>query len=355
MRFLRGFLGLAAACSDPPPALWNLPDVPIEGGTAEEREAVHAELLEIDRWLGPGRLRLHVVRIEAVAPPYGGKYVGDGVVLLDDDLEGTLEIRTVTRHEVCHALDDAEDQSGPPMGVLDQIAESLETSEAIRDLSASGWRAEAFAQTCEITPFVTHLLATRCPEDDPRIAEIASWLLDRVWTESEPPSEAPLATPVVFQPPESGTIPGHPWNDGSVRATTDPALVQVTLVDDTGFNDVWVVDRETGQVVTDRDVDPEQLPRIDTPISPALWGWAFPYGLEGVAVIEMLRVEVSEIGWADERMLWLDDGGSWAPVRDGCWKGSPGFPRDPFVADDRAWLSWYDGERYLWAPIGARP
>src|SRR5687768_5638043 len=99
-----------------------LTSVPIHGGTAEQRAAVQSALVAFDSDIGVDRLALYSVRFGGVDSCCWGRY-SNGRVFLAPNISVDA-IPLVARHELCHALDDAEGWLSDERGdLLDRLAE----------------------------------------------------------------------------------------------------------------------------------------------------------------------------------------------------------------------------------------
>jgi hypothetical protein len=328
----------------------KLPDVPIEGGTAEQQAEARAELLDFDQWIGPGRVRIASLTFERVEGPHVATYKRPQRSVVVESSTPLHEVRQVVRHELCHALDFAEDLVRDPSDLFDHLGGQVEArlQEGV-DLSDRGLRGEAFALVCEQAPLTMHLLAEPCSHEDPLASSAATWLVDRVWTSFRPPLAAPLGTPVPFT--GGASVEGQSWTDVTVRSTSDPALVYVTL-----FDGEWPVarhaDRETGEVV-DSNADPIFLLSADDlyVAEPPLSGFFLPLGSVEGPTIGFLKFDIEGIDMVQDRILWRDsDTGDWAPIGSGCVP-EPGEELDVFIGGDRAWTSWLEDNQVYWAPI----
>src|SRR5688572_17821611 len=93
-----------AACG----TLGLLPDTPIVGGTESQRTLVREELAEFDTFVGSGRVRVsEILFTDLKAGSSGGYSRWTKRIELDGELED-LDVRSMLRHELCHALDGRE-------------------------------------------------------------------------------------------------------------------------------------------------------------------------------------------------------------------------------------------------------
>ena len=142
------FLLLSQGCKARVP----LSEVPITGGTKAQREAVRAGLLDFEHWIGFDRVHLTEVRIEDLEGDNQGLwYERRALILLDEevsDLDKTL------RHELCHALDSAEDLS-EGRSVLKSLGQPYTKPDVPSD-QQEPWT-EAFAEVCSLGPLASAL------------------------------------------------------------------------------------------------------------------------------------------------------------------------------------------------------
>jgi len=152
---------------------YALGDVPLHGGTEEQRLTVRLELLRLEDWIGDD------VRLRAVAFDHLGRHAGrysraTRKVLIDQQLP-LFELPEVTRHEVGHAvghqrdLDDARDY---------EDAFHL-LSEFPKGYPERRRNSEGLALLLETTPF---RLATQCGAS--AVTEHRTFLLQEAWTQA---------------------------------------------------------------------------------------------------------------------------------------------------------------------------
>lgn len=344
---MRSLLALAlAGCT----TAFDLPDVPIKGGTEEQREEARAELLDFDAWVGEDRVQLSKIEFEPLGGTLGGTYEPKRQIVSVEPSVELHDVRGIIRHELCHALDHTEDLFGRPSEIFDTLGDRLERSPAFtRELDHDDWRREAFAQICEHAPQTASLLTQSCPEDDPLIREAMSWVSEHVWTSFEPPFEAPLGTPVRFE----GVAPsGLPWRSASVRATTDPDLVVVIGSDGESTTAIHA-ERETGALV-ESEAREIQIPGEDAlyRAAPPLTGLMVPFGGGEDPFLVWLYLEVAGASALQDRFLWGNaETGEWMPIGDGCLLGIE-EEMDFFYGDSRAWIARVEEGIISWAPVG---
>ena len=156
-----------------------LVDVPVRGGTPEQRAAVEGELRTFAEDIAPEALELHSVRIEAFADDdYAeGRYRNQRVHI--DETLSIVDMRFVTRHELCHALDDswgwASSQVPSDPDLVAWQRRHNRVPEAVDDQ-----REETFALLCGRGPALLDAMSRRACQRDPSFvapaaADVLAW------------------------------------------------------------------------------------------------------------------------------------------------------------------------------------
>src|SRR5687767_4147100 len=102
---------------------FDLSDVPIVGGTDEQRAVVREELEAFDRDVGPGRLRLSAVVFASLTDDRRGFSNGPtNRIRIEEELVPE-DLGRIVRHELCHQLDRDEELLAAPVAALDAFAE----------------------------------------------------------------------------------------------------------------------------------------------------------------------------------------------------------------------------------------
>jgi hypothetical protein len=194
------------------------------------------------------------------------------------------------------------------------------------------------ALVCEHGPFSAHLASAPCPGDAALAAEVAGWLLDRVWTGFDPPP----APPALGLPHAAWVAPTDVESFGMVGAGDDIQLWWSPGVDH------GLIDLHTGVLLGYTGVfaerpDPDPLDGIPIGVSASEEaGWSEgPAALVGYLHRYPLEVPAPR--------LLFHDGDAWGAVPDGC------VDRDlveVFAAEDRVWFAWLEGRTLSWSPIG---
>jgi hypothetical protein len=163
-----------------------LGDAPIVGADDAQMLTLVRELLaEFEQDVGEGRVGLVEVRF-APRRTLGAFSPRTGRIVLADDLTPE-DLQDVLGHELCHALDFAEDLVARPVAEFDALGfEVVDPRRGGRPVQGSERfrRREAFAAWCALGPDTAqHLVASDEPE---RVTEAAHWLVERVWTGAVP-------------------------------------------------------------------------------------------------------------------------------------------------------------------------
>jgi hypothetical protein len=351
--------------------LYELDEVPIDGGTPEQRDAVRRELARFETWTGPGRVRLREIRfVDQVsnAEDLNGRYMWPiPRIELDTGLSvfGTAQM---TRHELCHALDRQED-----------LARSTSLLDGVVDRLEPGWPdglyqtkreelSEAMAELCDEGPATTTLLDPECPGDPPGLGPLADWFAGTVWT-GEPDlwtddelTAWPTAPPhrVSFAP--DAVAVGGSWSGDSMFYTVIRADGQD---DPSAWTREWGwLDVETGdEVLPDHPSDASQI-EWEAP-APLPVGLSFgpepevedvwiPVVVRGEGDQAVAIVQTSLLGdgldrLADRAILWDADAGTWSKIEACLTEVAAPFG----TADAYWWLAWVDDQDLWWAPVTA--
>lgn len=168
---------VSSGCDDP----GSLGATRIVGGTAQERRDVRAELEAFEAWVGTDRVRLSKVMVEQPPHPDADGLQRGRRVWVRPGL-GTFGTRRTLRHELCHALDQAED-----------LVEGFEPAEVFDDPvfdpflagSDADPRKEVMARICEAGPTTIRALREPCPSEAPAITAVVEWTGSAVYTAVE--------------------------------------------------------------------------------------------------------------------------------------------------------------------------
>lgn len=318
-----------------------LSEVPITGGTKEQRDAARAELLDFEGWVGAERVRLAEVRFEDL--PKEGQGLWDerrARVTLDEEV---ADLGRTLRHELCHALDSAEDLSeGRP--ALKSLGAPY-TAADVTSAKQEAWM-ESFAEVCELGPVAAAIAqASSCVDDHEELLQALGYTIQEVWIgQPMPPALLVGDTLGGFEFDQLlGTVESY-----TVLPTTDPEFLHLVISLDAGVTEIQV-DAQTG----------EQAPRTIEPVERVLEP---PSGLAGVPSKVLKRV-----GWPEgpgaavveyvipehpplSPRLAMHDGTEWRPVAKICpWE--KGVDVDLFTAQGQVWYAWDEDDILHWVPL----
>jgi len=339
-----------------------LPEVPVVGGTAEQRAQVAAELVDFDEQIGTERLFLSEVRFEPLDFE-GLIHLTSRRIALDDNLDGG-RLDHVLRHELCHALDYSEDLAQIDQDFFDELGEAVAGAEDSRidevSLDARSLRSEALATYCGVGALAAFATAESCAEEAPQIAEIAVWLTEFVWSASRYDTLLDWAPAVhsswfaahdlrtydieadgTLQPPNGLAISGSigeasstAWDDGitdfsAVVDIDSGAVLSVALEDIEDEKDMWW---DLGDPPGGIECNYGGRPR----------GW-----LDGPAAA-WCTVEFVGLGRSDARLLVMSDSDlEWRATTNGC--ALPGY--ELFVARGAVWTAWIEDATVKWSEV----
>ncbi|MEN0068327.1 MAG: hypothetical protein AAGA48_39775 [Myxococcota bacterium] len=302
------------------------------------------------RWAGQDRVRLRYVEFADLGPR-AGVATTEGVIQLNQVLDGADAIRVAMRHELCHTLDFGEGLSTKALDWLDEFAANLPAASIVPIEGVDPnlqFRAEAFAELCEsLTPLAAQVVEQPCAPEEELFGTAARWMRQEVWREPPAPALEVGEEVVSFDLPFYD--PKDPWNRFSISATLDPdALLIESWNDANPVGAVWV-DRVTG-VQVDSLAQAVELPKVDdVPGELAPAGFLSLQGTDGFVVgTWYIRVEGS--GQSAPRVIAFD-GQTWRPVDDTCTKSISGFDRSLFVSNQQLWLGWENEGQAKWGPL----
>lgn len=339
MRLLLPLLSIACADADGP-----LGEVRIEGASPAFEAELRQELRAFELAVGAGRIHLRFVRV--VDEVHGDEDVAGGYrnhrILLAAGAPAS-----VLRHELCHAVHDADGLLDRPDPLWDEVAAGLFLYDeyaraALRDhyRTARRQRHEAMASFCGLGPAALDALTDPCPGEPPRAAEVADWLLRRVYRDHEDPG--PLERPAAV------TMDGWAEPVSSVRPGAGGDTVVVDVLGETTewrlADGAWV--GEGG----------EPGASIDQ-VEPL---WSGSYALSSAGAVDGRQAQRSwmplyHLGAAEERLFARtapdDDGcpgGCWRRVDEACAGPSREWM---FTIGADVWRAWSDGAMVRWDPI----
>ncbi len=329
-------------CATCPP----LGDVPIDGGTADQRATVGQELSSLE-----GALALYTcvdhVRIGGFfRPDRGGSYdrLTRRVALLDE-LE-TEDLPKVLRHEVCHAVD-------LQNGLVKDDEESFFYA-VPPDVTDHKLPNEAFADTCSLgQDTLLALWGVECAGDpDLRAAQLVS---EQVWVEDEVPDPVAALEPVASIGLRDVLPKGR--DPRLLGAITHLEVAQSEEPDRLVIESEWEglalgpfeVDARTGLRLEGRTVAAEREPPEPGEVPD---GWTPLVSTDDLVALggeaDGMTVTLAEVvlptGIARRLHVRVDDG-PWAPPLSPC--PEPGATRFFFV-DDELWTASADDHEIRW-------
>jgi len=343
----------------------DLGEVPVEGGTASQRDAVLQELDVFAEWIGPGRIELSRIEVTSTASHLddaSGFYYGPTArIQVSADLSPS-EIRETLRHELCHAVDFQGNLLDGPQPVFDTLATSIDGDEdhalhdAVVGRSNRTMRAELLAYVCQQAPLGTALLAKPCPDESSEYSEVAEWINDHIWTGN--PDVSPVASHV---------------QSSSVVEWGSPAGVSTLVILGSENEDAaFIVALSSDPLVSEAYVSPIDGTAVAQFADPTLesieagYSISAPVGAPEIGVFDSISVDdihaVSEGGTTLRLVegLWKADlgglfaphliaesGDGWSVVEDAC----PSRVNSVFAADGQLYLGWADASRVLMVPI----
>jgi len=284
-------LCLAVGCGP----TYGLAEVPISGGTAEERAVIRETLLQFDQWTGGGRVELRSVTVEAAGAEVAGVYQRNKRITLRPGM-ALYYLAESVRHELCHALDHQEGFPSEDRGFEVLHDAFLQHGAASHEVGASDKRRarEGFALHCEQGPWTGALAAQDC-DDLPRIdAAQASWMAAHVWSG------------VGVRPSlEREVVEGEPVVLDSLLAV---------LVTENG---TLAAGKHDGEMVFFDGPDfapPPEHPSGSSATPPAGTFVVDVVGQEGGHAVALAPVGPEDV----EMLLGTGDGVRWGPMTDGC-------------------------------------
>jgi hypothetical protein len=306
--------------------------VPLLGGDPSQREAARDALLAFDEAIGPDRLELYSVRFERIEGHKArGSYTASQIYL-QPSLPAS-SVGYVLRHELCHALDDAESLSVGYERELESFMASVEEPDPVRR------RREAFAQICAEGPLLPELLSARCEGLDH--GGLARWLAEEVWHERV---ELPLMQGAGEVMSVEAGFPVVPlelsagWSDAGARLKVWGERGRSSLT----------LDPYTGAADADASLfrynpAPPASPEADLP-------------MPDLQIRDVTGSTDTAAAMAGRDGIWrlvVWDGTQWALVEDTC------LPDDRARAnllpmDGRLWAVWGEGETLSWRPLTPR-
>ncbi len=315
----------------------------VENGTDKQQVAAQAGLVQMDADLG-WTLKAQSVSFQELVVQASRS---GGHVSLDNDL-ATTEVGTELQHELCHILDTGQSSA---LGISDDLAEAIvgnESSPSYYHGDEGSILREAFADLCEEGPALAEHLAMVCPEDDPVVSQVGTYLDQMVW-------KGPSAWELPPEIPEPlAWSSDQPVEGLSAFAGVGQIQLQLSLAGET-VEYVWL-DVYTGEVANPDPGDPWNGDPPDL-------GWAEGPdfgGIMGVNVVGWTSgpaaawVEVEFGPHRVRRVYASEDGHTWSLADCG-----QAYELTSLVAvDQQIWKVWLevsqlDGTSIVkWIPVG---
>ncbi len=330
-------LALLAACS-----VYDLAEVPVDGGTPVQRAEVLAELEAFDQWTGGGRVSLRRIRFGDLRyDDVGGRYsrVSKGIKL-DEDLDHGL-VRVALRHELCHALGHQENLVEHGAALFDDEVDALVRYRERTGLSLHGsgrlLDGEVFARLCDRGPYTALALADGCEPE--RTTRLMSFMVREVWAGDAELLLVPMASdpPITWQ----GVL-DEPLLDLVVTPTIDPAVVELWLQwEEVGLTEQ--VSLYTGQAARGQlPLEPVEsiVPPLPELLQPVISQADEPWAVAKVAM---------HLGYlGDPSPRWMvHDHTAWSQS-DACVSAEGSTL---FITDGRPWAAWVGGDKVSWRPL----
>lgn len=324
MRPRYGVVVLACACAPARP----LDQVPILGGSATQESTIRGALVFFEHEAGGGRVQLRRINVTepVVVGASGGFDPRRREIYVDRSLSGSL-LEGVVLHELCHALDAAEDITETRPESFAALAEArISPSELYPDHDDRV--GEAFAQLCGLGRLGLQL-ATRC-DTDPALHGAAAVVTDTVWL------VAPAEPVQVSAPTLASWHQRFAAQDPSYHSSSAPGAFNLYVTDLSSDARVSLtLDVATGAELP---VAADAPPGAGSPLPLGFVGRGAGW-MDGPALAEgffpsLFTAPGGLIGW---------NGAEWAPAAPECAAGHP------FLVGNEIWLGDDDLQ---WGPTG---
>jgi hypothetical protein len=228
VRFGRLVIVLLAGCR---PATEKLSQVEPTGGSPAQHQAAVAGLVEVESWLAdPSEILLSGVAFvpsdDALDGALGGYDSTRQRIGLSDELTAS-QVRTVLRHELCHAWDHQAGWVSDGWPSLAEVRNDLPIGAFDDDLDAPRWRwerREALATLCESEPLAIRALLTPCGHVSDALTDAAQRVTRQVWPRAPDWATVSAVGEVVLT-----AEPTDAWPDG---CSTDAVLRSAGIFDD---------------------------------------------------------------------------------------------------------------------------
>ena len=346
-----------------------LDKVPIEGGTAQQRAAVIAELDRFEEWTGSGRIELTGIELrEGFRAKKGHTGFYNRVtakILLSGELSAE-DIPMTLRHELCHALDGQEDLLAQKQPVFDTLAEEIrsDSKHPLHEALGSGartHRAEVFAYVCQQAPLGTAMLSRPCAQGSNEYRDVAMWIEANAWrgTPDVDGNPSPLGASEPIGPwmlpfeVEEVQAAGSESFDGVRLTARGDGGSDWTSISSTDGSEIPLFEDLTIQAITDgyEAGGPYRAPDIGTfNVTSTDPMEAVSDGKNTLRVVRGLRQDSLGVHSAPQILVGAMTE-PWAVVEGAC----PGREGSVFIANSQLFFAWSDGPSVWWASLSANP
>jgi hypothetical protein len=302
----------------------NLADTPVVGGTEPVRQAIQTELAAFGEATGRAHLPVSRVRVADLGQTHGRyNHVTDSITL-DDELDA-LRVIEVLRHELCHALDDAEQLHQQQPHLYERLAHGIFSSsytEEVDGCEGPGCQQrEVFAAYCARGPWIAHATAQRCSSDPLDGQRLLQSMAEQIWRDSD----EPLST---SEGPRWATVELAAGTQARARGTTQPETLALVL-EEPEVTYLEFLDAGTGAPSARTEIQGEELAPVGSPEGPYVGTFRLPlFGLGEV-----------------ERRVWYD-GERWWLAGQGCTEEP-----EPFLVGEDVLTLRTEGQQLSWGPL----
>jgi hypothetical protein len=347
-------LGMWTGCKPLAP----LSEVPLLGGSQEQRALVSEQLAAFEGWSGPERVQLRSIRfVEQEGSHLGRYHLRQKRIELAPHLTGDT-LAVTLRHELCHALERQEDLVST-LPQFQNLAEDLELEgiDLIRDGKLDSGvleQSEVMALLCEEGPASTLLAQLSCPTDSPGLEVVGRWFAEQVWL-GEP--DLGLGAALTAEPLDARHT--SPFVPHDIQFFVEPSGQSALLAmhrreeEELQSDELWI-DLHTGEPVEAQTYEDSGAYDLD-PVVPLPVGLTAPPTSRSLVpihtVVQGERAAVIVDGpdfhlWQlAPRLIFLDEGQWWAVEH------CPGAVGTVFPTPEALWVAWAEQHDIRWAPI----
>ncbi len=344
---------------------YDVEEVPILGGTVEQRAAVTEALGDFERWIGSGRIQLSKVVLDGPALDkkeaqgfYGTQFDS---ILLDDELP-LRRLKMMLRHELCHAVEHQEHLLNKPVAAFDDAAAAILQDRShplhskLMDARTDGiLRKEMFSYVCQRAPVGTALHAHPCPSESSDYIKMAKWIASNIWT-----GDPDVSTEATFRISPSiieWAAPASVDRIGFFGSETDAVLILlpkvvgeasemnvVSALDGTELPpETWIPDPEP--IILGYEGRPPVGASVLNDYYGALTGIDDVLAVsDGDTTIRVVTNVLGSHGAFGSRVI-AGSGDRWSVVDGAC----PSDVHSVFLANNKLYVGWAEGADVLWA------